>query len=139
DSFEKVTKAVGHVFGFCNKKDGKLYMLKLRDTVAKDKIMKAKGKEDLAGLDVAILHSLLLDDVLEKYKGNIDHAAVSYTHDEKEAIAGVRKGKYKCSFLLNPTKVSQIMEIADKGGRMPQKSTFFYPKPCSGLILRKFE
>lgn len=139
DTFEKIEKAVGHVLGFCSKKDGKLYMLKLRDTVAKDRIMKEKGREDVADLDVAILHSLLLDDVLEKYKGNADRTAVTYVHDEKEAIASVRKGKFNCAFLLKPTKVSQIMKIADKGGRMPQKSTFFYPKPYSGLIMRKFD
>jgi len=139
DSFEKIERASGKVFGFFSRKDNKLYMLKLRDVVAKDKIMKAKGKSDQANLEVAILHSLLLDDVIEKYKGDTSKSdVIAYSHDDKDAVAMVRSGKYSCAFLLNTTKVSTIMDTADAGGRMPQKSTFFYPKAYSGLVMRRF-
>ncbi len=138
-SFERVENSPGHSFGFINKKDGKLYLFKLRDAVAKDKIMKEKGREDLKDLDVAILHTLLLDDILEKNKDRSKEDVISFTHDEKEAINMVKKGKASCALLLNPTKVDQIMQIADIGGKMPQKSTFFYPKPYSGIVFRKFD
>lgn len=138
DSFEKLTKAKGKVFGFFSRRENKLYMLKLRDTVAKDKAMKAKGRQDQADIETAILHALLLDDVLEKYKGEDTKDVISYSHDDKEAIASVRSGAHSCAFLLNPATVSQIMETADAGSRMPQKSTFFYPKVLSGLVMRRF-
>lgn len=138
DSFEKVTKAKGKVFGFFSRRDNKLYMLKLRDTVAKNRAMKAKGREGQSNIETAILHSLLLDDVLEKYKGEKTKEVIAYSHDDREAIASVRSGDYSCAFLLNPATVSQIMETADAGSRMPQKSTFFYPKALSGLMMRKF-
>ena len=138
DSFEKVVKAKGKVFGFFSRKENKLYMLKLRDVVAKNKTMKAKGRQDQAEIETAILHTLLLDDVLEKYKGEDTKDIISYSHDDKDAIASVRSGAHSCTFLLNPATVSQIMETANAGSRMPQKSTFFYPKVLSGLIMRRF-
>ncbi len=137
-SFEKVQKSNGHVFGFYHKKDNKLYMLKLRDLTAKDKVMQEKGRQDLASLDVSILHSLLLDEILTKYKDKKTEEVIGYSHDDADAISQVKKGNYTCAFLMNPTKVDEIMSIADVGGKMPQKSTFFYPKPYSGLMLRRF-
>ncbi len=139
DGFEKVERSPGHVFGFFSRRTGKMIMLKLRDVVAKEKIMSLKKQDALKDLDVAILHSLLLDDVLEKYKDKKTEDVIAYVHDENEAVSMVKKGKYSCAMLLKPAKVTQIMDIADRGGRMPQKSTYFYPKPYSGLVLRKFE
>jgi len=137
DSFAKIEKAAGHVFGYFSGKDNKLYMLKLRDVVSKDKIMLQKGRQDLSALDTAILHSLLIDDITDKYRDGRSEAVITYSHDDEEAVSAVRKGKAACALLLNPAKVKQIMDIADRGGRMPQKSTFFYPKPYSGLVMRK--
>ncbi len=138
DSYERITKAKGKVFGFFNRKDNKLYMFKLRNVVSKNKVMRAKGKETQAEVDTSILHSLLIDDVLEKYKSEDSKPVISYSHDDKETISLVRSGQYSCAFLLNPTPVSQIMRIADLNDRLPQKSTFFYPKILSGLVLRRF-
>ncbi|MCX5749887.1 MAG: DUF1015 domain-containing protein [Candidatus Saganbacteria bacterium] len=137
DSFAKIEKAVGHVFGYFSRKDNKMYMFKLRDVVTKNRVMAEKGRQALAELDVAILHSLLIDDILDKYRDRKTETVITYSHDDAEAVAAVKKGKAVCAFLLNPTKISQIMSIADAGGRMPQKSTFFYPKPYSGLVMRK--
>jgi len=50
----------------------------------------------------------------------------------------VERGKFKVAFLLNPTKPQQVKDIALAGMRMPQKSTYFYPKPLSGLVINKF-
>lgn len=139
DSFEKIKKAVGQVYGFTSRKDGKLYMLKLRDTSSKMKIMKEKGREHLALIDAAVLHALLLDDIFEKYKNKKAEEYITYTHDAQEAISLVKKGQRSAAFLLNPVRVSKIIEVADLGERMPQKSTFFYPKLYSGIIMRKMD
>jgi uncharacterized protein (DUF1015 family) len=138
DSFEKVKRAVGHVFGFYNRKDNKFYMFKLRDISSVNKIMAEKGSGGLKDVDVSILHTMLLDDVLAKYKHSNGENSIVYTHDDEEALSSVKKGKFTAAFLLNPTKVSQIIQIADAGLKMPQKSTFFYPKLYSGLVMRRF-
>lgn len=138
DSFEKIEKSKGKVFGFFNRKDNKLFMFKLRDVIAKNKVMKSKGVENQSEIDTAILHNLLIDDVLEKYKTDGTKQVIGYSHDDKEVISLVRSGEYTCAFLLKPTTVSEIMKVADAEIKMPQKSTFFYPKILSGLVLRRF-
>ena len=55
--------------------------------------------------------------------------------NEKEAIEMVDSGKYQIAFFLNPTRMEQVKKAAGAGLRMPQKSTFFYPKLLSGLVI----
>ncbi len=61
---------------------------------------------------------------------------VSYTHDDAEALRVVDRGEYQMAFLMNPMAVEAIKEVASAGDVMPQKSTFFYPKLLTGLIMR---
>ncbi len=87
-------------------------------------------------LDVAILHALVLDHAL----GITDEAVsagehISYTRDASAAIAAVGQGSAQLAFLLNPTPPSAIRDIARASERMPQKSTYFYPKLITGLIV----
>lgn len=87
-------------------------------------------------LDVAVAHTLVLDALL-----GIDEATltagthVRYTRDAGEALAAVRSGTAQVALLLNPTRVRQICDVADADDRMPQKSTYFYPKLITGLVL----
>jgi uncharacterized protein (DUF1015 family) len=60
---------------------------------------------------------------------------VTYTASREEAIAAVDSGEANGAFLLRPTRIDDVWEIARGGGVMPQKSTFFYPKLTSGLLL----
>ncbi|HLY31772.1 MAG TPA: DUF1015 domain-containing protein [Ktedonobacterales bacterium] len=89
-------------------------------------------------LDVAILHELVLNRVL----GISDEAVrageiVSYTRDAGAAIAAVRSGAdgAQVAVLLNPTPPAAIRDVARAGDRMPQKSTYFYPKLITGLVI----
>jgi uncharacterized protein (DUF1015 family) len=59
-----------------------------------------------------------------------------YTRDARAAFAAVREGSASAAFFLNPTPVTQVLAVADAGDRMPEKSTYFYPKPPAGLVLR---
>ena len=63
---------------------------------------------------------------------------LNYTRDISEAIERVRSGEANCSFILNPTKVSEIRDVALAGEKMPQKSTYFYPKLITGLVMHDF-
>ena len=60
---------------------------------------------------------------------------VTYTPSREEAVAAVDRGDAEAAFLLRPTKIEDVWEIAGRGDVMPQKSTFFYPKLTSGLLL----
>ena len=62
-----------------------------------------------------------------------------YTKDDDEALDLVRRGTAEAAFLLNPTKVSEVSAVAAAGLRMPHKSTYFFPKPLTGLVLRVME
>lgn len=89
-------------------------------------------------LDVDLLQDLVLGPVLgirpEELKAG---SAVGYTRDAGEAVDAVDRGRAQAAFLLNPTRVEQVLETARAGGRMPQKSTYFYPKPETGMVINR--
>ena len=60
---------------------------------------------------------------------------VTYTPHRDEAVAAVDRGEAEAAFLLRPTRIEDVWEVARRGDVMPQKSTFFYPKLTSGLLL----
>ena len=62
-------------------------------------------------------------------------AGVTYTPHRDEAVAMVDRGEAEAAFLLRPTKIEDVWDVARRGEVMPQKSTFFYPKLTSGLLL----
>jgi uncharacterized protein (DUF1015 family) len=62
-------------------------------------------------------------------------SGVTYTPRREDAVAAVDRGEAEAAFLLRPTRIEDVWDIARRGGVMPQKSTFFYPKLTSGLLL----
>jgi uncharacterized protein (DUF1015 family) len=60
---------------------------------------------------------------------------VTYTPSAADAVAAVDRGDAQAAFLLRPTQIDDVWEVARRGDVMPQKSTFFYPKLTSGLLL----
>ncbi len=91
-----------------------------------------------ADLDVTVLHTLLLEGVLGIDRENMaKQINLRYTRDEKEAVRSVRDGESTAAFLLNATSVEEIRAVAEAGDKMPQKSTYFYPKLKTGLVMNK--
>jgi uncharacterized protein (DUF1015 family) len=87
-------------------------------------------------LDVTILHALLIDGPLRRQGlAALPDDALNYTHDAVEAIRSVREGRWGVALLLNPTKIAEVLAVAEAGLRMPPKSTFFYPKLLTGLVI----
>lgn len=115
--------------------DGKFWSLTLRDENRLDHLVPGPHPSAWKRLDVAVLHKAILEPIL-----GIDDEAlarqsyVDYAHTDEEAIALVDAGKGQAAFLLNPTRVEEVLAIADLGVSMPQKSTDFYPKLLSGLV-----
>jgi uncharacterized protein (DUF1015 family) len=60
---------------------------------------------------------------------------LTYTPRREEAVAAVDRGEAEAAFLLRPTRIEDVWEVARRGDVMPQKSTFFYPKLTSGLLM----
>jgi hypothetical protein len=98
-----------------------------------------EGGDALRRLDVT-----LVDVALERLLG-LDRAAVTtgdrvaYTKSAQEALSRVDAGDADAAFLLDPTPIADIAAVAAAGDVMPQKSTYFYPKALTGLVLNPLE
>lgn len=91
-------------------------------------------------LDVSILHALVLDRIFGirgehvKQGGNIE-----YTIDGRGALAAVAEGRADGAFLMNPPSISDVERVCNSGATMPEKSTYFYPKLLTGLVLNPLD
>ena len=91
-------------------------------------------------LDVTILQMLVLDRCLGISWQELAHTPdVAYTRDEDEAVQRVKTGEFQLACLLQNPTVTEVRDVASEGDKMPQKSTFFYPKLYSGLVVRSLE
>lgn len=113
------------------------YFITLTDSSAMSEALPEKC-DAYKDLDVSVLHSLILEPIFGIDKENMaKQINLTYTRELNEAISGVDNGSYQCSFILNPTKVREIKDVALAGEKMPQKSTYFYPKIITGLVINK--
>ena len=85
-------------------------------------------------LDVSVLHRYLIEPLCP----SLDEQSILYTKDEQDALDQVEHGQAQAALLLNPTKVSEVQAVAAAGDRMPHKSTYFFPKPLTGLVMNVF-
>jgi len=86
-------------------------------------------------LDTGVLEALILKGALGMSDEDISHFnGMFYARDTDEAVAMVRSGSYDAAFVMRPTPVRQVRELAAEGENMPPKSTFFYPKLLTGLL-----
>lgn len=124
-----------HTIGFYDKKNNTFFAATLKGVKTMDERI---GKDNpTKELDVTILHSLVLEDALgitkqmQGAKTNLD-----YVKGTKETFEEMEKeGKYQLACILRATSVQEVKNVAEKLERMPQKSTFFYPKVWDGLVL----
>ena len=114
--------------------------LTLRDISLMDGLIGTDRSTDYKHLDVTILHSAILERLL-----GIDAQAleeqrnVTYIVDVAKGIDGVDRGEEQAFFFLNATAADEVIRVADRGEKMPQKSTDFYPKLLTGLVLSVME
>jgi uncharacterized protein (DUF1015 family) len=111
--------------------------LTLRDTARMAEVAPEHG-EDWRNLDVSILQALVLDDALGISSADLAATSnVGYTRDRAEAADGVARGEWQAALLLNRPTADEVRRVALAGEKMPPKSTYFYPKLLSGLVLRR--
>jgi uncharacterized protein (DUF1015 family) len=91
-------------------------------------------------LDVAILHVGILEALLGIDEVRLrEESNVTYWREPEKAAELAHTGKSQLAFLLNPTHVKEVKAIADARSRMPQKSTDFYPKLLSGIVINDLQ
>ncbi len=110
------------------------YRLTLKDQAIADAAL-PDFSEAYRSLDTGVLEALILKRALGLSDDDISHFnGLFYARSTEEAVALVRSGEYDAAFLMRPTPVSQVRDVAASGENMPPKSTFFYPKLLTGLL-----
>jgi uncharacterized protein (DUF1015 family) len=89
-------------------------------------------------LDVALLDEGLLKPLLERAGANRE-ACVGYERDPYTALQVVLRGDYQIALFVNATTAEQVIAVAESGERMHEKSTYFHPKPPTGLVMRELD
>ena len=114
----------------------KLYFITLKRSSAADIRTLARSTSGLyLNTDVNILHKFLMDKITALYKIE----KINYTHSIDNVIENIDSKKFDIGVLLNTLTVKELEKICMSGHLMPEKSTYFYPKPCSGMIMYKFD
>ena len=123
-----------HVFGFFG--GSKYLFLKPKDAASLRGLIAEDRTDHWKKLDVSVLHKAVFENILKvpNTEGNI-----TYVKDMEEGEALVKDGSHAAAFFLQATKVSQMKAVAECGEMMPQKSTYFYPKLLTGLVINRFE
>ncbi|MBI4846259.1 MAG: DUF1015 domain-containing protein [Candidatus Omnitrophica bacterium] len=127
-------KSAGFSLGMYHK--GRFYTLEMKDKRLLERLMK-KTLAQWRRLDVAMLNKIVFEHIFKLNEPQKEEN-ISYTRDPDFAVSCVKKKHYALAFFPNATKPQQVKEIALSRSRMPQKSTYFYPKPTTGLVINKF-
>jgi uncharacterized protein (DUF1015 family) len=127
------TEGVG-VFGYMDSNHRQAFRLRLASNPALDRALGGRS-EAYRTLDAAILEELVLKEILGMSTDDIAaKRGIGYTPSIEEALAKLDTGDYQAAFLLRPTPVEQVREVAAAGETMPPKSTYFFPKLLTGLV-----
>lgn len=128
-----------HCFGLYTKNEG-FSLLSLKDENMLDSLQLAGRSAAWRRLDVSILHTLILEKLLGiGSRQRADESNLQYVRDEETAKQSVDNGTAQMVFFMNSTKVEEVTDIATGGEKMPQKSTFFFPKVITGMVINDYE
>ncbi len=128
-----------HVFGIYSNINKQGYLIKLKDEAVLDKI--TPDKTNIYNrLDVNILHKIIIEKILgitEEQQRNKEH--IAFIKGNEEMIKIMEDKNIQFAFFVNPPLMREVFLTARAGEIMPQKSTYFYPKIYSGLVIYKIE
>lgn len=121
--------------GLYMKNVNKFYLLKLREDV-NEILDEYQVPEVLKTLDLIVLHKVIISKELEyTQEEQMAQDGILYIKQESEAFDMIDMGKAEASFIMAYPKIQDIKRISEAGERMPQKSTYFYPKLLSGIVI----
>ncbi len=128
----------GHKIGLLL--ENQRYLLTLKSEVLTDSSFMPELRGAARDLDVNILHQGILAARLDiDTRESSGQKYVDYFRDSRELDELVVEGHRQAGFLLKPTRLEQVQEISELGEKMPQKSTDFYPKLLTGLVMMKMQ
>ncbi len=119
------------VFGVYLKNNA--YILTLKNSDIMDTLLTDRSPE-YRRLDVTILERLIFEEIIGIRKDELEEH-ISFKRHINDVFEAIDSNKYEIGFILNPTTPEEVKNVASKGERMPQKSTDFYPKLISGLVI----
>jgi len=123
-----------HTFGLYDAATKRVYQLNLKNTDVL-RALEPNHSDAWRRLDVAILQRYLLDEVIQpKFAGGRE-IAKGYTADPFEVSPKVDGTQYQAALLLKSTPLGALEQLAVHGEVMPQKSTFFFPKLATGMMI----
>jgi uncharacterized protein (DUF1015 family) len=99
-----------------------------------------QAADPVSNLDVSILHQQILEAELGVEESLLaEERYLSYTRDVDAALDRVESGQAQAAFLLRPPAVADVVVVARAGQVMPQKTTYFFPKPASGIVFNPLD
>ncbi len=131
DLTKSVNAAPGCALGVAIHGQGN-YLLTLRD-LDRAQFLGDDHGPSWRDLDVAVLHRGLIERVM----GLPDDAPLSYEKDPAKTLEAVAEGRFGMAFIVKPTRVQQIRACAEAGEAMPHKSTYFFPKLPTGMVIKR--
>ncbi len=121
--------------GVTLKDSANYFILRLRDAAAMKAAM-PDAPDEVRRLDVSILHALVFDRIFGLRADEIRKGGnIEYTIEIGGALGTVAEGHADGAFLMNPPSIRDVERVSDAGATMPEKSTYFYPKLITGLVM----
>lgn len=127
-----------HAYGFVSKHSSKFFIASLKNESSLNTLITENLPAEVKELDVVLLHQYILGKLLGISQEAQDKKLnIHYIQDVHASVDEVASGASQIAFFVNPTKIEQVRAVSKSGNTMPQKSTFFFPKLISGLVLNK--
>jgi uncharacterized protein (DUF1015 family) len=128
------SKANQHAIGVCSLNPSLLQIMTLKKGVM-ERLFKDTIPAALRDLDVTILTHIIMMELMGFDQQRLDdETKIGYRTTIRDAVQAVHEGAARMAFILNPTKIEQVLRVSENGLIMPRKSTYFYPKVLSGLV-----
>ena len=135
---QHLRESKGHAFGLWTRDTSKAFILTLKDPHVMDSLA-ADHSKAWRRLDVAILERVFFGADLPKAVDNAKDLRLSYVHLSQQAFDAVHEKGADAAVVLRPLPVESLQAVAQEGERMPAKSTYFYPKALSGLVINPLD
>lgn len=122
--------------GFYYREAASVYVLTVKREMVSSWLERKGTPVPLRTLDVVVLDQLILRELLglsDQFLANEQN--ITFQQDFGEALDAVKSSRFDAGFFINRTRIEQVREVADAGLIMPHKSTYFYPKVISGLVI----
>jgi uncharacterized protein (DUF1015 family) len=129
------SNASKHCIGVCMKNCPELHLFILKPGIMEN-MFGDELPEVIRNIDVTVLTRLIFMELLGFDQARLDNEKlIAYSSIAEDAVNAVFAGRHDIAFILNPTKIQQVRDIANAGLIMPRKATYFFPKVITGQVM----